>query len=285
MAPLDRVKILLQVQSLNASTPKSERYRGLVDGLQGITQRCGWRALYRGNSAQVLRILPDTLIKFMVNDTLKVMFAPPDGRPIGLTGKLAAGTATGMLKCVMVYPLDLARTRMAADVSRPGHPLAYEGLAHCLQSTLQHEGWRGLYRGLLASMMGVGPYLGISFTMYDELQQLIPDDRASRNSPWYALAKMGTGITAGLTAHTVVYPLDTLRRRMQVSGAPSQRPAHTGYGQCARQLWKEAGPLAFYRGFAVSCLKTVPAASIQFLLFDAIRYGLLVLDPTTGSPA
>ncbi len=72
------------------------------------------QALYRGNSAQVLRILPDTLIKFMVNDTLKVMFAPPDGRPIGLTGKLAAGTATGMLKCVMVYPLDLARTRMAA---------------------------------------------------------------------------------------------------------------------------------------------------------------------------
>ena len=72
------------------------------------------QALYRGNSAQVLRILPDTLIKFMVNDTLKVMFAPPDGRPIGITGKLAAGTATGMLKCVMVYPLDLARTRMAA---------------------------------------------------------------------------------------------------------------------------------------------------------------------------
>ncbi len=68
-------------------------------------------------------------------------------------------------------------------------------------------------------MMGVGPYLGISFTMYDELQQLIPDDRASRNSPWYALAKMGTGITAGLTAHTVVYPLDTLRRRMQVRDA------------------------------------------------------------------
>ena len=37
------LQILLQVQSLNASTPKSERYRGLVDGLQGITQRCGWR--------------------------------------------------------------------------------------------------------------------------------------------------------------------------------------------------------------------------------------------------
>ena len=68
-------------------------------------------------------------------------------------------------------------------------------------------------------MMGVAPYLGISFTMYDELQQLLPDDRASRNSSWYSLAKMGTGVTAGLTAQTVVYPLDTLRRRMQVCGA------------------------------------------------------------------
>ena len=73
-------------------------------------------------------------------------------------------------------------------------------------------------------MMGVAPYLGISFTMYDELQQLLPDDRASRNSPWYSLAKMGTGITAGLTAHTVVYPLDTLRRRMQVCYAKGEPP-------------------------------------------------------------
>ena len=72
-------------------------------------------------------------------------------------------------------------------------------------------------------MMGVGPYLGISFTMYDELQQLLPDDRASRNSPWFSLAKMGTGITAGLTAHTVVYPLDTLRRRMQVCDTKGRR--------------------------------------------------------------
>ena len=55
--------------------------------------------------------------------------------------------------------------------------------------------------------------------MYDELQQFLPDDRASRNSPWFSLAKMGTGIMAGLTAHTVVYPLDTLRRRMQVCDA------------------------------------------------------------------
>ena len=76
----------------------------------------------------MLRILPDTLIKFMVNDTLKVMFAPPDGRPIGLPGKLAAGTATGMLKCVMVYPLDLARTRMAA------------GERFCSLNTVQQHG-------------------------------------------------------------------------------------------------------------------------------------------------
>ena len=76
----------------------------------------------------MLRILPDTLIKFTVNDTLKVMFAPPDGRPIGIPGKLAAGTATGMLKCVMVYPLDLARTRMAA------------GERFCSLSTVQQHG-------------------------------------------------------------------------------------------------------------------------------------------------
>ena len=82
--------------------------------------------------------------------------------------------------------------------------------------TWRHEGIRGLYKGVVASTAAVAPYLAISFATYDELQSLLPNDRESRSAWWYGLAKLGSGAVAGLLASTVVYPVDTIRRRMQV---------------------------------------------------------------------
>ena len=175
------------------------------------------QAYYKGNGANVLRLLPDTAVKFALHDSFKVMFAPPDGRPLGLTGKLAAGSATGLIKCFSSYPLELARTRLAADVSQIGQPRMYTGVAQCMLHTLQHEGTRGLYKGIIASAAAVVPYLAISFTAYDELQSRLADNRDLRSAWWYGLTKLGSGAAAGLVASTIVYPVDTVRRRMQVS--------------------------------------------------------------------
>lgn len=145
------------------------------------------------------------------------MFAPTDGRPLGVGGKLAAGSATGILKCVTSYPLELAHTRLAADISRPGQPRTYTGILHCMSQTLAHEGVRGLYKGVIASAAGVTPYLAIAFSAYDEMQQYLPNDKETHSSWWYGFAKLGSGAAASLLASTAVYPVDTVRRRMQAS--------------------------------------------------------------------
>lgn len=144
------------------------------------------------------------------------MFAPPDGRPLGLTGKLAAGSATGLIKCLSSYPLELVRTRLAADVTQKGQPRMYTGIVQCMLHTLQHEGTRGLYKGIVASAAAVVPYLAISFAAYDELQSRMVDNRDMRSAWWYGLTKLGSGAAAGLVASTIIYPVDTVRRRMQV---------------------------------------------------------------------
>ena len=175
------------------------------------------QAYYRGNGANVLRLLPDTAIKFGLHDSFKVMFAPPDGRPLGLAGKLAAGSATGIIKCMASYPLELVRTRLAADTAGIGQVRLYRGAAQCMAHTWRHEGMRGLYKGLVASTAAVAPYLAISFTAYDELQSRLTYDRETCEAWWFGLSKLGAGVVAGLLASTAVYPVDTVRRRMQVT--------------------------------------------------------------------
>jgi hypothetical protein len=53
------------------------------------------QALYRGNGANVARLVPDVGFKFAVHDQFKLMFQPPDGSPLGVQEKMAAGAATG----------------------------------------------------------------------------------------------------------------------------------------------------------------------------------------------
>lgn len=174
------------------------------------------QAYFRGNGANVLRLVPETAVRFTLHDQFKVMFAPPDGRPLGLTGKLAAGSATGVIKCLASYPLELARTRLAADTTSKGQPRLYRGIVHCMSHTWRQEGTRGLYKGMVAATAAVVPYLAISFIAYDELQSRLPEDRETRSAWWYGFTKLGSGAAAGLLASTFVYPVDTVRRRMQV---------------------------------------------------------------------
>lgn len=90
-----------------STTPPAERYASARDALWRIPAREGWAALWRGNGANVLRLVPDVGLKFALNDQMRLLFAPADGRPMGLDGKLAAGAATGVLKTVSCVGLVL----------------------------------------------------------------------------------------------------------------------------------------------------------------------------------
>ena len=56
------------------------------------------QALYRGNGANVLRLVPEVALKFGLNDQLKILFTPADGGSMSFNRKLAAGATAGVLK-------------------------------------------------------------------------------------------------------------------------------------------------------------------------------------------
>ena len=79
----------------------TEHPRAIGWPVLGCAETCcmrAWQALYRGNGANVLRLVPEVGTSFLLNEQLRIMFTPPDGRPITFEGRLAAGAATGILK-------------------------------------------------------------------------------------------------------------------------------------------------------------------------------------------
>eukprot|EP00798_Chlamydomonas_sp_ICE-L_P030784 gene30784-35825_t len=278
VAPLERVKILLQVQSMG-SVPPAEQYKGLYDALQRIPQlEGGWRALFRGNGANVLRLVPEVGFKFVVHDQFRVMFAPADGSPLGVLEKLAAG----VLKCCLFYPLDLARTRITADTSRVGQRRTAATVRQCLADTIRHEGITSMYKGMLPSLVGIVPHMSVSFTTYESLKNQLPDDKQSRSSWWFPFLKMGCGAAAAVTAQATCYPLDTIRRRMQMNGAQGHPRSYNSMLHCIKHMATTSGVASFYRGCLVNSIKVVPGATIQFICYDLLKSAVTTIDPTAG---
>lgn len=91
---------------------------------------------------------------------------------------------------------------------------------------------------------------------------------------------MGAGAAA--TAQFVLYPLDTLRRRVQMSGASGHPSSYRGALHCAYEVLRKEGFGALYRGCMVNVGKTLLGAPIQFMTYDLIKSGLQAVDPTTG---
>ena len=146
VAPIERVKLLLQVQDAMAKKGKETtgmvKYNGIGDCFARVYKERGFTAFWRGNLANVIRYFPTQALNFAFKDLYKKIFCPynPKKEPVKFfLGNCASGGAAGATGLCVVYPLDFARTRLAADVGS-GKEREFNGLVDCLQKVMKSDG-------------------------------------------------------------------------------------------------------------------------------------------------
>merc|ERR1711975_136384 len=86
---------------------------------------------------------------------------------------MASGGLAGAGSLCIVYPLDYARTRLASDVG--SGKKSFNGLGDCLVKTARGpSGFFGLYNGFGISVLGIFPYRGVYFGLFDTLNAVNP---------------------------------------------------------------------------------------------------------------
>ena len=119
VAPIERVKLLLQVQDANKNIAVENRYSSIGDCLSRIVAEQGAVALWKGYLASVVRYFQTLALNFACKDFHKKVFYPydPKTKPdMFFLGNMAFGGSAGTTSLSVVYILDFARTRIAADV-------------------------------------------------------------------------------------------------------------------------------------------------------------------------
>ncbi|PNH00875.1 Mitochondrial substrate carrier family protein B [Tetrabaena socialis] len=166
VAPLERLKILMQVQG------NEKVYRGVWQGLVHMTRTEGLRGLLKGNLTNCVRIIPNSAVKFLTYEQLSREMSDHYRATRGsgeLTPalRLLAGACAGIIAMSATYPLDMVRGRLTVQ---EGRNQQYRGIVHAARVIIAEEGARALYKGWLPSVIGVIPYVGLNFAVYESLK-------------------------------------------------------------------------------------------------------------------
>ncbi|KAH6819923.1 Mitochondrial substrate carrier family protein [Perilla frutescens var. hirtella] len=255
-APLDRLKVILQVQTTQAS---------IGPAVKRIWNEGRFLGFFRGNGINVLKVAPESAIKFYSYEMLKGVIGGDDGH-IGTPGRLVAGGLAGAVAQTSIYPMDLVKTRLQTCVPERG---CIPSLGKLSRDIWVQEGPRAFYRGLVPSLLGIIPYAGIDLAAYETLKDMSRKHILHDGEPG-PLIQLSCGTISGALGATCVYPLQVVRTRMQA------QPANT-YSKMSDVFWKtysHEGLRGFYKGLFPNLLKVVPSASITYLVYEAMKKSL-----------
>ncbi|XP_066597735.1 calcium-binding mitochondrial carrier protein Aralar1 isoform X2 [Prorops nasuta] len=173
--------------------------------------------------------------------------------------RFVLGSIGGAVGATAVYPIDLVKTRMQNQ--RTGSfigELMYRNSLDCFQKVIRHEGFFGLYRGLVPQLMGVAPEKAIKLTVND----FVRDKFMDKNGNLHLLGEIISGACAGGSQVIFTNPLEIVKIRLQVAGEIA--------GGSKVRAWtvvKELGLFGLYKGARACFLRDVPFSAIYFPMY------------------
>lgn len=326
VAPFERVKLLCQIAGLQnvmaargssaavaatsvraGAAEAAAPIPGVFRTFRRVYVNDGIAGFWRGNLANVIRIIPNKATLFFCNDTYKGWFKDRDGNLVRARDPLAGGRAAPLTpvptavpgpppprgghvrrqlraRHLPAGPHSCAGRRRSPPMARPaahrapatagsrlasqeGSARQYEGIVDCFRQIVRRDGMRGLYHGMGPTLAGIIPYMGLNFTIYPLLKK---EAAKLQGGEVGIVSGLACGAVSGVVSQSLSFPIDTVRRRMQLQGAYTQ-PGERLYRHsvhCFTAVIRQEGAVALYRGLAANLLRAAPNVAVQFTAYE-----------------
>ncbi|XP_054273997.1 calcium-binding mitochondrial carrier protein SCaMC-2-A-like isoform X4 [Macrosteles quadrilineatus] len=254
-APLDRAKVYLQVHGTRKTCIRTCIKNMIMEG--------GPWSMWRGNGINVLKIAPESALKFMAYEQVKKFIRNnSNNKELTIHQRFMAGSVAGGFSQTVIYPLEVLKTRLA--LRKTGE---YKSIMDAAKKIFKHEGLKSFYRGYIPNMFGIIPYAGIDLACYETLKNnYLKKHLDETPSPLLLLA---CGTCSSTCGQVCSYPLALIRTRMQAT--PNNK--HTMVTQF-KEIVHSEGLVGLYRGITLNLLKVAPAVSISYIVYEHCRQTL-----------
>jgi solute carrier family 25, member 33/36 len=205
-----------------------------------------------------------------------------------------------MVSATITCPLDVVKTRLQSDFYRSqlralrssARPLQTNGplslpqsgyrhfreTVQILKTIYTHEGFRALFRGLGANVLGVVPARSINFYVYGNGKRLLNErfNPEGRENPWSI--HLTAAAIAGIATGTATNPIWLVKTRLQLdknsaSNDPSRGRQYRNSWDCIKQTVRHEGIRGLYRGLSASYLG-VTESTLQWVLYERMKLAL-----------
>ncbi|XP_060906089.1 mitochondrial adenyl nucleotide antiporter SLC25A23 isoform X1 [Labrus mixtus] len=258
-APLDRLKVFRQVHG------SIDLKGNVLSGFQSMVKEGGLRSLWRGNGMNVLKIAPETAIKFSAYEQIKdVIRGRNESRTLRVHERFFAGSLAGATAQTAIYPMEVLKTRLTLRKSGQ-----YSGIADCAKQILLKEGVTAFYKGYLPNMLSIVPYAGIDLAVYETLKFSWLNRNRGVVDPG-VMVLVGCGAVSSTCGQLASYPLALIRTRMQAQASVKGAPKPSMLALIQNIVTKE-GVAGLYRGISPNLLKVIPAVSVSYVVYEYTR--------------
>lgn len=312
VGPLDRVKILFQTQNPQFAK-YSGSWSGFPTAIRDIYASAGFAGLFKGHSATLLRIFPYAGIKFLAYEQIRARVITNKAQETParrfISGSLAGMMSVFFTYPLEVIRVRLAfetraeqRSTLTSIVKKiyaeqppptlhnPTNAVTATA-ATVVEKVTPHSGLSNFFRGFTPTLLGMIPYAGASFLAHDSVSDLLrhrsisayttlphtsrEESATTTHKPaqlryW---AELTSGGMAGFFSQTVSYPLEVIRRRMQVGGVVGDGH-RLGIAEVAKRIYLERGYKGFFVGLTIGYLKVIPMAAVSFYAYERGKYFL-----------
>ena len=271
-APFDRLKIFLitRIPDMGGTAVTGKPGMGGLKSIGGAVARIyaegGVLAFWVGNGLNVMKIFPESAIKFLSYESSKRAFAKycdrvEDTRDISGTSRFLSGGIGGITSQLSIYPIETLKTHMMSSTGN-----RKRNLFDAAKKVYLLGGARAFYRGLTVGLVGVFPYSAIDMSTFEALK--LAYIRSTGKEEPGVLALLAFGSLSGSVGATSVYPLNLVRTRLQASGSSGHPQSYTGIKDVIAQTYAQDGWRGFYRGLFPTLAKVIPSVSISYVVYE-----------------
>ncbi|KAJ9072020.1 hypothetical protein DSO57_1031505 [Entomophthora muscae] len=225
----------------------------------------GIRGLYKGLLPTVLGYLPSWSIYFVCYDAFKESAQITFGGTMSHSLiHMGSAMSAGCISTLVTAPFWVIKTRMMTQSKSTCYH--YCGVKDAFKTIIKVEGFKGLYKGLLPSLLGVSHVI-IQFPLYERLKV----DFAAYDIKKRELHKDAVLLSSSISimvASLCTYPHEVIRTRLQNQTTPPFK--YSGLTGTCRTILREETFLGFYKGFSTNLIRTIPCSALTILTYELL---------------
>lgn len=183
--------------------------------------------------------------------------------------RFICGGGAGCMGTIVSMPFDVCRTREIGQDPKEGR-----NMYRTLKTVATEEGFRGLFRGLNSSMSQIVPLIGLNYVLYYKFNSVLKQYLHEPTDDLTHLELLLTGGMAGAGSKFILYPMDLIKRRIQLQGFHQKRKSYgrnhtcTSMRSCAMITYREEGLIGFYKGVIPTILKSGLSTALYFAFYE-----------------